>query len=421
MGSFIANWNETLHVRTNYSYAVGTGRPAFGGQVSWLPLKHIQKKEGRGLLNELQVRSTFSNAPTRMPNLSLRGANLYAPADESALSFFTLGLPEIGNMQEATLGLHLRAFQRRIMLDVTAYRKENRGAFGHYLEPAVVRTYFGPIADMRSQGIEATARISPFKRQFKWEWGLTFTQNQDQLLDLVDGLNQFDLTEGEVNLTLVEEGMGPLLYGNAFVRDEAGAIVYEGGIPQESREPEILGSIQENFRMSIFQTLSWKGFRAYAQFDWVKGGLLYHPLAAELLARGFTVETEENRELPFVGNGVQADGNPNDVPVFIGDLAFGTFFGSGPEGAIFDRTQVRLREVSLAYTLPQHLLDHFWLKGISLNLWGHNLWHRALGFPEGIQVDPELNGQGIGEMRAIDISSGGVGARRYGVRLSLDF
>lgn len=66
------------------------------------------------------------------------------------------------------------------------------------------------------------------------------------------------------------------------------------------------------------------------------------------------------------------------------------------EPFIYDASFVKLRELSISYTLPKEKLDKYWLKGLTFGVFANNVW---LIYSEVPNVDPEsmlTNGNGQG-------------------------
>jgi len=137
------------------------------------------------------------------------------------------------------------------------------------------------------------------------------------------------------------------------------------------------------------------------------------------MARGNTVDTDVNRNVPLVLPGVKADGTPNDIQTYIGDSFFRAYFFAD-EGGVFDATSIRLREVSLAYVLPDNVVAKTPFGRIGLTVSGQNLWFNAPNFPEGINFDPEVLSLGVGNGRGFDFRSAPT-SKRYGVTLNATF
>src|SRR5690606_26026062 len=90
--------------------------------------------------------------------------------------------------------------------------------------------------------------------------------------------------------------------------------------------------------------------------------------------------------------------------------------GLASEGAVFDATAYRLREVTLSYNLPSALLSKTPFGSVTFGLSGRNLLLWAPGFPG----DPELNTQGAGNIQGMDLN-GIPATKNYGFNLRVTF
>ena len=162
---------------------------------------------------------------------------------------------------------------------------------------------------------------------------------------------------------------------------------------------------------------------------------MYLTTAGSLLLRG-QIKITEDREALRVIPGVYGDPstfepvldeNGQYIRNTTGITSFDYFFsnGFGPYGSdetnVFDITNVRLREISLAYQFPKKLLEKTPLGSARLSLSGRNLWWRAPNILEGVNADPEV----LAETSESNVQGFEYGSypttRRFGVNLSVSF
>ncbi|MNR17597.1 hypothetical protein D3C85_1342680 [compost metagenome] len=129
--------------------------------------------------------------------------------------------------------------------------------------------------------------------------------------------------------------------------------------------------------------------------------------------------TAVDRELPRILPGVIANGDgtyrPNNIQVSAQTYWSG-LGGLASEGAVFDATAYRLREVALAYALPAKMLTKTPFGQVSIGFSARNLWLFAPGFPQ----DPEINSSGAGNMQGVDFN-GIPATKNYGFNLKVTF
>ena len=98
---------------------------------------------------------------------------------------------------------------------------------------------------------------------------------------------------------------------------------------------------------------------------------------------------------------------------------FNTYLGAH-EQWLYDATTIRLREISLSWSLPKSLINKTPLGSVTLGLSGQNLWHKAPYFPEGTNYDPESSSGGVGKTRGFEYMTGPQ-SRRFGGSLKITF
>jgi hypothetical protein len=147
------------------------------------------------------------------------------------------------------------------------------------------------------------------------------------------------------------------------------------------------------------------------------------------LARGVTKDPVADRELTFIMPGVRQDGTnadgtpryiPNDRQISAADYFFSGYQGATDEPNVFDGSMIRLREVSLAYSLPSTLMAKTPFKRASFAVSGTNLWFLALNFPPNMNFDTDVLGTGVGNGLGFDFVTG-PSSRRLGGTLTLSF
>ena len=181
-----------------------------------------------------------------------------------------------------------------------------------------------------------------------------------------------------------------------------------------------IGDPNPKYRSTLITTLSWKQLTFRMQWEYTEGGDMYSLTATSLLARGVTKDTEFDRAAPVILPGVTEDGKPNNYQISATQAFFNTGVGDAGERAVYDATVIRLRELSLSYSLPNKLLSKTPFGSASIVINGSNLWYYAPNFPKYINFDPETSSLGVGNGKGLELFSGPT-SRRYGISLRLTF
>lgn len=364
------------------------------------------------------------------------------------------GIPVIGNRtslgdtditpqftDEIEIGADLEFWNRRIAVDFSWYKKVTTDLISPVSVPATsgFSTFNTNIGEMENTGIEIGLTLVPIRTDnFKWELFTTFTQNKNEVTELVEGLERIQFDPNQVAHAIVGQPFG-VFFGSQFARDDDGNYLINqagGGIVQDL-ENGIIGDPNPDFKMSFTNTLNYKGFSLRAQFDWREGGDIQSISINSLLGRGVTRDTED-RERTFIIPGYYGDnaGNPildgsgNQIPnttqIDMNELYFspagGNTFGINTvdEGSVYDGTVYRLRELSLTYKVPSKFLEKTPFGKISLSVLANNLWYFAPNVPKYTNYDPEVTAFGSGRIQGIENSSAPT-SKRYGFKLNLTF
>lgn len=342
---------------------------------------------------------------------------------------------------ELEVGTDLEFFKRRIILDVSLYKKVTTDMITPVSVPSSsgYSTYRTNLGKMENKGIEVGLTLVPIQNEnFKWTLFSAFTKNKNEVVELIDGLDRIALDPNEVGYIIPGQPFG-VFYGTRFARDDNGNYLINqagGGIIQDL-QPGIIGDPNPDFKMSFTNTLAYKGLSLRAQFDWKQGGDISSSTIESLLGRGITKDTED-RERTFIIPGYYGnndgtpilDGSGNQIPnttqISMNELYFspagGNTFGinSVDEARIYDGTVFRLREISLTYDVPKKFLDRTPFGAISFSAIGSNLWYFAPNVPKYTNFDPDTTSYGSTTLQGIEVSSAPT-AKRYGFRLSLTF
>jgi hypothetical protein len=143
---------------------------------------------------------------------------------------------------------------------------------------------------------------------------------------------------------------------------------------------QTIGDVNPDFNASLNNTMQWKGFSVNTLFNWVKGGNIYN------LTRQWPFN-EERDPIFDQRNKPQAEKKPvNYYKVFYNGINANDFF-------VENGTYVRLRELSVNWTLPEGLSRSLRLGRLQaprIGLVGRNLWTSTnyTGY------DPDVSGAG---------------------------
>ncbi len=328
--------------------------------------------------------------------------------------------------QEWEAGVETEWFNNRLGFNATVYRKITKDLITNApIDPSTGYSFTVlNLGEIENRGVELELTAQPVSTaNFTWDISANFFAYETTVNELGSGLEEV-VVAGFSNIGNFARPGEPFnaIVGSTILRNEAGVpIIGSDGLYQQDPNPDVIGDPNPDFITSIFNTVSWKGFSLNMQWDYRKGGDIYSITANTLIGRGITEDTDFDRTQTYVLDGVDGEGNPNRQMITATNLGFSTFVGGPDEVFIYDGTTVRLREISLGYSLPASVLENTPFGSVSFNLIGNNLWFRALNFPEHINFDTDVTslnagGNGLG----FDFLTGPT-ARRYGAAIKLTF
>jgi TonB-linked SusC/RagA family outer membrane protein len=345
----------------------------------------------------------------------------------NGISWF-LGNPDLKPElhEEAELGLELAMFENRFGADITVYHKNTSNLITNArLDPSTgySQTYVN-IGQMTNRGLEVEMYVTPVRiTNFSWTIRGIFTKYESMVNELGAGLEKV-LISGFTDLgnyAIAGEPYG-VMYGYEIARDENGNYMIDGnGNFLQSDEATIIGNPNPDFETSLINRLRFKGLSFSMQWDYRQGGDIYSETVNTLIGRGITEDTNFDRLQTFVIPGVLADGAPNDIQINATDAYFNNFGSQAPsEVNVIDGTTVRLREISLTYTLPKRWMDKTFFSSVDISIMGQNLWFKAINFPKYVNFDTDMLSLGVGNGLGFDFITG-PSSTRYGASIKVTF
>ncbi len=399
---------------------------------------------------------TFTQAYN--PSDPFGNAQIYGETDR--LANFALK-PEISTSYEA--GLEMKFLNGRLGLDVTYYQSNTKNQILN-IPLSITSGYNARSINaglIQNRGWEVMLNAIPVKAAngFQWNVDVNFSRNRSEVVSLSDGLTNFVMANRRVSIEArVGERMGDM-YGIGFARVQntdparpyydptgqwVGQMVFDTqGRPIRTTERIKMGNYNPDWMMGISNSFSYKGFRLSALFDIREGGVVYSETQTVGREGGIIIETLEGRENGYypqasvvtdpqllnapagtyiIGQGVaqNADGSfrVNDRRILPRQWHSAWTGGRNiAEGAVFDASFVKLREIQFGYTIPNKVFAKTPFRDVTVTLVGRNL---AL-WTDVPHIDPEVlsytGGTALPGIEWMSIPS----SRSYGFNVGLKF
>jgi len=425
------DWVSTLEKKNRTLFYPGVS-------ASFIPTSAIESLKGSKAINYLKLRVGFSTSAhfpdpyNTRPSLAI-ATNAFVDLNGNVVNVGAIPnrlpnpnlKPEL--LKETEAGIEGKFWDNRISLDLTAYyRTSTDQILDRQLDPSTGSTVTQVNAgSVDNKGIEAGLGVTVFRNK-DWTWDLNgvFTLNRSKVHDMPDDIKQI-VTAGFTNLGTFAINGQPLgvLQGNYRQVDAKTGkyIVDDNGYYLGSSDIGIIGDPNPKYKLTGISTLTYKNISFRMQWDYTHGGVIWSNTVRTMLSRGLTKDTDFDRKLPYIlPNTVKSDGSPNDYQQSVDNIYFNAI-GFGPSDVTtWDATLIRLRELSVSFSLPARLLDKTPFGSISLVLTGNNLWYLAPNFPKYTRFDPESNSLGVTNYKGLDLFAG-PSARRYGGSIRVTF
>ena len=314
--------------------------------------------------------------------------------------------PEITKSIE--YGLELRFFNGRLGIDYTYY--SNR-SYNQLLSPRTsqatgyifMKTNAG---DINNKGMELSISGTPIKtKDFSWDMTLNLSGNRGKVNNLLQGLEVLYVTDvqvGNAKAASFNKGNFMAISGSKYARDEEGNMIlnWDTGMPTSdglttyeigNREPKFLGGFNNS--------LQYKNWNISFLLDFRVGGDVYNGTDYFLTSIGMSKRSLDRESITTTGVAKNpATGEYEKKTYTIKDKYkiqeyWGTYYSYESANYMTKTNWLRLRSVSLSYSLPRTILKKTkFIKDMSATITGTNLllWTNYKG------MDPETSAAGSG-------------------------
>lgn len=304
---------------------------------------------------------------------------------------------------EFEIGTEVQLLNRRVGIDFTYYNKLTEGLIASTgKDPSSGATsQTVNLGDVRNSGIELGVDLTPIKTDnFQWKINWNYTANKNKVEKLTGSSDEINLAGfGGMGIYAVEGKPLGQFKSNTVKKvtiDGKEHTVVDGkGIPLPSVDEEFLGKdINEKYRMGLTNVFTYKNFTLSGTLAYRNGGSFFSYTKDYMHWTGSAVESVYNNRNPFiVPNSVveNADGTYSENTVAVDPTVQHTFYSQGGfEGdgyAVLDRSFLKLRNVSLQYSLPSDFSKKIGFNSVNLSASVANI---LLWTPKENQyVDPE--------------------------------
>jgi len=323
-------------------------------------------------------------------------------------------------VRESEVGLELMMFDRRIMIDMAYYNKNTVDEILN-VDISNASGYSSTkvnLGRLNNKGFEMLLTLVPVKTSdFSWTTAVNYSHNKSEVLELAGGQQRINVGEGEFFGTSSHEVGLPLssLRGYDYKRDAQGRILVVNGRFQRGNEITFGSAIPTDV-LGWLNTLNYKSFRFFAQFDYKGGHKMFSETNFNMTRHGLTQLSLIGREGGVVFDGYNADGTPNTTAVEV-ETFYADYRGQRVVGPfVYDASFIKLRTVSIGADLSKYVNSKF-IKGLDVNGYINNVWLVKSHVPN---VDPEST-HAVDDTRNGLESSAMPTVRSFGLNVNVKF
>lgn len=435
------DWSSALAKNNNnYFY------PSVG--LSFVPTKALDSWKNNSTLNYLKVLANY----TKVGNDGGIGAYSINQRLSQASGFpynsnsYTLSTsitdpnlnPEFTTTYETAVNAGL--FNDLVTLDVAYYWGSNKDlitnitpSYTSGLTAAVIN-----VAETKTSGFEVDLGFNPFKSttpdQVDWSMNFGYSTNKTIVESVSDQADEVYLGgySGGAGIYAIAGMQYPQIKGSVYERDNEGHIIVDAtsGNPVIATELKAMGRTTPKHIVNFNTSVSWKNFTLSATMDYRTGHVFYSNTKYQLAWSGHLVESAYNRGAFVVPNSVYEDPatgqyvtNTNittgNTPSAFSQY-YSTYYGGVDENLILDATALKLRELTLKYSIPKKLLENTAITSVVISANARNLYTWLPKENRGY-ADPEANFTTSGNAQGISTEANLPPTRSFGLGLNIIF
>jgi TonB-linked SusC/RagA family outer membrane protein len=380
------DWASTLAGTGHQSYFY----PALGVSAIISQMVKLPK-----VISFAKVRVSSSETANEVPFNVIHPDNTIATA-QGGITYntqypFTDLKPEM--IQSNEFGTEWRFFQGRAGFDFTYYYDVSTNQFLTTTMPSGsgYTTRYINIGKIVNKGIELSIDLVPVKTTLlSWNTSFNYATNNNKVvqLDPLQPNKQIDYGSAEGYTTYIKSGgsYGDL-YGFSFQRNTAGQIMLDAtnGAPLKSATQVYLGNLVQKWSLGWNNNINYKDWSLNFLVSGHFGGKCVSQTEALLDGSGTSQRTADARNVGYVSiNAIKGTTAVTQIDPY---LYYTTIGGRNGilEPYVYDRTNVRLSQLSVAYNFNVKKL-HIPVTGLSFSLVAQNLMYLYKKAP----FDPEL-------------------------------
>lgn len=415
--------------------------PYYGVALSFIPTDAFPSLKSN-VLNYAKIRVNYNKNAN--DNIDTYGLDLTYPNGTNFPYGNTVGLtvgntlPDVNlkpeSVTSAEIGGEFQLFDNRINIDVSAYTQRSKG---QVITVKIPNSTGFPnmlinIGETKNFGYEGELKyLITRASKFSWDASVRYSYNDNKVLELYPGINEFQLNGyAYANTNVIKGSRFPMLKtdGYQYAPDGSGYRLVNAttGYPLRQTTLTPRGGTLPRHIVGLGSRMSYGDFAFTFNFEYRGGNYMYSDLGRQMTFTGSGKWTD-NREAQIFPNSAYLDADGKVVPnttVYVREPEYALWVDQYrliSENFVNKAWFIKLRDINLSYSVPQSILSKTKIfSGASIALYGRNLI--TIVDKMNYYTDPEFsitsgNGNGIG----INSTGQTPPVRQYGVNINLTF
>jgi len=375
-------------------------------------------------------------------NVSLYGLDLTYPNGSGFPFGNTVGLSVGNTLPDGNLkpefvtsiegGLEVQLFKNKVSLELTAYNQDSKGQVITVKIPN--STGFSNllinVGQTKNWGYEADLRVQIInKSKLRWDASVKYSYNDNKVIDLYPGINEFQYGGYSYASTNVIKGMRfPILKTNGYNYAPDGSGMRQvnatTGYPLLNSSLVSRGGTLARDILGLGSRLVYNDFSFSFNFEYRGGGVMYSDLGRQMTFTGSGKWTE-NRAPQIFANSYYVDAAGKATPnttVQVRETEYALWVNNYrliSENFVNPNWFIKLRDVNISYNLPASLIKKTKIfSGAQVAVYGRNLF--TIIDKMNFYTDPEFSftaGNGLG----INNTGQTPPVRQYGINVNFQF
>ncbi len=388
---------------------------------------------GKVRLNYAEVSNDFRFG--RLAQLNAINPSIGGPSSSVGSTLANSDLkPEETASYEA--GLEMSFLQKRVGFDIAYYKTNTVNQLATLAITPATGFSFADLnaGEIENRGVELSLFGTPIETtNFSWNINVNWAQNTNEVISLADGISNLQLGNFQGGISINARTGQPygIIAGTDYTYLNGQRVVdpSNGRYIKTSTSDQNIGNVNPDWTGGINNKFTYKNLSFSFLIDIQKGGDIFSLDRYYGLSTGLYDDTTFINDLGnpvrnsladgggFINPGVNPDGTVNTTRIAADRYGPLGFANGLPNAAfVYDASFVKLRQASLAYSVPTKILEKSFINNLTLSLIGSNLWIISKNFPD---ADPE-SGLGAGNLQGY--STGSLPTTRdYGFNVKVQF